>query len=330
MPPLNGGVETDMKKYVCFLLIFLFLLAQGVMPGVLANKEENLPANPFKDTASGKWFTEGILWCYKYGYMSGTGDEVFSPDAVLSRAMFVQILYTADLADEKYSKSSFFDVDTGKWYFNAAEWAYKSGYTSGTGNGYFSPDSPVTREQLALFLYNYAKSKGAKLTASSSLSKFSDRAKISSWAKTAVSWAVAEGFLAGTGDNMISPKAGASRAQSAVVISQFLKKYGIQWDDGKIITQRTCKVDGVIEYHALDKSGRTMRVTLKAWHNYGYGKVTKAATCTAAGIKTFTCSVCKSTRTESIKATGHKWDSGKVTKPATCTAAGVKTFTCSV
>ena len=90
-----------------------------------------------------------------------------------------------------------------------------------------------------------------------------------------------------------------------------------------------------------------------AWDN---GTVTTAATCTVAGVRTFTCSVCNATKTETIQANGHQWEdatctapktcsvckitegeakghtwnNGTVTTAATCTATGEKTFTCSV
>ncbi len=65
-------------------------------------------------------------------------------------------------------------------------------------------------------------------------------------------------------------------------------------------------------------------------HTWDEGKVTKAATCTEAGVKTYTCTVCKETKTEAIAALGHTWDDGKVTTEPTCTEAGVKTYTCTV
>ena len=65
-------------------------------------------------------------------------------------------------------------------------------------------------------------------------------------------------------------------------------------------------------------------------HTWDEGKVTTEPTCTKAGVKTYTCTVCKETKTEAIAALGHKWDDGKVTKAATCTEAGVKTYTCTV
>ena len=65
-------------------------------------------------------------------------------------------------------------------------------------------------------------------------------------------------------------------------------------------------------------------------HTWDEGKVTTEPTCTKAGVKTYTCTVCKETKTEAIAALGHKWDDGKVTTEPTCTKAGVKTYTCTV
>ncbi len=65
-------------------------------------------------------------------------------------------------------------------------------------------------------------------------------------------------------------------------------------------------------------------------HTWDEGKVTTEPTCTKAGVKTYTCTVCKETKTEAIAALGHKWDDGKVTTEPTCTKVGVKTYTCTV
>lgn len=66
-------------------------------------------------------------------------------------------------------------------------------------------------------------------------------------------------------------------------------------------------------------------------HTWNGGTVTKAATCKEAGIKTYTCTACNATKTETIaKTNSHNWSGYKVTKEPTCTAAGTQTRTCSV
>ena len=135
----------------------------------------------------------------------------------------------------------------------------------------------------------------------------------------------------------------------------------------------TCETTGKTEGSHCSVCNTVIKAqitTAALGHNWDSGKVTKAATCTAAGTKTYTCTRCKKTRTETIAATGHKavkdaavaatcetagktegshcsvcgtilkaqtttaalghsWDGGRVTKAATCTTAGTKTYTCT-
>lgn len=84
--------------------------------------------------------------------------------------------------------------------------------------------------------------------------------------------------------------------------------------------------EGNVTYEVLSND---VKICLKSGHSWDSGKITKAATCTTDGVKTFTCSRCKTTKTESIRATSHNWNSGKTTKAATCTTKGVKTYTCT-
>ena len=103
-----------------------------------------------------------------------------------------------------------------------------------------------------------------------------------------------------------------------------------QWDEGKVTTPATCTENGVKTYTcSVCNETKTETITATG-HKWDDGKVTTEPTCTKNGVKTYTCSVCNETKTETITATGHQWDEGKVTTPATCTENGVKTYTCSV
>ena len=181
----------------------------------------------YTDVPPGKWFTAAALWCGENGLITGTGEGTFSPDMVLTRAMFVQILARLDIGNEldnyKY-RDAFTDVRSGAWYAKAVQWAYDCGVTHGTGDQTFSPYSPVTRQQLAALLYSYAKSKGYDVSASSELTQYTDAGQISSWAVEAVRWAVAEKLICGTSKTTISPKMSATRAQAAVIFRAFAEK----------------------------------------------------------------------------------------------------------
>ncbi|MBQ7160581.1 MAG: S-layer homology domain-containing protein [Clostridia bacterium] len=179
---------------------------------------------PFKDVPAKSWYTGAVAWCYRKGLISGTSGTTFSPNSPLSRAMFVQILAKADGVDlSKFTYSGTFkDVKSGSWYARAVEWANRNGIASGTSGTTFSPNADVTREQLALFLYKYSELKGKDVSGSADLSAFADAGKVSKWALTAVKWAVAVKLISGVTKTELSPKSGATRAQAAVIIKNYM------------------------------------------------------------------------------------------------------------
>ena len=182
-------------------------------------------ATDFKDVADGKWYSSGARYCSSRGLMTGISGDTFGPNVNMTRAMFVTLLARLAKADlSGYKAGAFSDVKEGKWYAKAVAWAVENGYTSGTGGGKFSPDRAVTREELAQFLYTYAKKNGADVSASADLSGYADRQAVSSWAVKAVKWAVAEGFISGISKTELSPASAATRAQTAVLLMQFTQK----------------------------------------------------------------------------------------------------------
>lgn len=103
-----------------------------------------------------------------------------------------------------------------------------------------------------------------------------------------------------------------------------------KWDDGKVTKKATCTEDGTKTFTCSLCGGTKTKAIEATGHSYDSGKVTTKATCSTDGTKTYTCSTCGKTKTETIEATGHSYDDGKVTKEATCTVKGEKTQTCSV
>ena len=180
---------------------------------------------PFNDISYDAWYTKGVLYCYEHGYLSGTGNRIFSPNDYVTRAMFVTILSRIDGADlSAYSKDTaglpFTDVKA-SWYIKSLKWAYEHNYTSGLSATLFGPNDSVTREQLAVFLYSYSKLKGYDVSKVADFSTFADSGKVAKWAKTGVGWAINSGLIAGTGNNMLSPKTAATRAQVATIIMKY-------------------------------------------------------------------------------------------------------------
>ena len=180
--------------------------------------------NPFTDVKEGKWYTEGILWCYYSGYMAGTSETVFDYKGNVTRAMFVTILAKIDGADtSSYSKMSFTDVKPGQWYSNAIEWAASNGYAAGLGEGIFGYKQNVSREQIALFFYTYSSKNGIDVSAEADLSSYVDLGRVHSWAFDALEWAVAKGLISGTSESTLSPRDSATRAEIALIVKNYVE-----------------------------------------------------------------------------------------------------------
>ncbi len=190
--------------------------------------EGNPDYNPFDDVKYGKWYTDGILYCYRNGYMAGVSESIFAYKTTVDRQMFATILAKIDGADlSSYTEMSFTDVKPGQWYSAAIEWAYQNGYASGLGEGVYGRKDPVTREQLALFFYTYSEKKGiADVSNKADLSVFSDADRIHSWAKTGLEWAVSVGLISGTSETTLSPRDSATRAEVALIIMNYVEMTG--------------------------------------------------------------------------------------------------------
>ena len=155
--------------------------------------------------------------------MTGTNDgTTFSPAMNLTRGMMAQILYNLEQGKPAAS-AGFTDVASGAWYADAVNWAAANGIVSGYGSGKFGPEDPITREQMAVLLYNYARYKGDDVTATTDLAAFSDSEQVSDWAEYAMQWAVAEGLIQGS-NNSLNPLGTASRAEVAQVLMNYFNK----------------------------------------------------------------------------------------------------------
>lgn len=190
----------------------------------------DLPADPGK----GKTFTDVKGWyegavdkATAYGLFNGTSETTFSPNSPMTRGMLATVLYNlSGKSQYGVGEGAFADVTKNIWYENAVDWAAKTGVTSGTSKTEFSPNRSITREQLVTMLYRYAKLIGADSKNSAGLEKFPDAGKVSNYAKEAMQWAVAEGFISGRangGKDYIAPQGTATRAEVAAVLTRFVE-----------------------------------------------------------------------------------------------------------
>lgn len=225
-----------MKKRIVSLLLVFCMVITLVPANVLADEVKGLaettagqtqtagttaakPENPFADVKSGSWYEAAVLYARANGFFDGTSATTFEPDGPMTRAMFVTVLgRMAGVEAADYAGATdFIDVAEGTWYAPFVKWAARYGITTGTGNGKFSPDGKITREEMAVFFVRYFETFDAMPKADTTVTtKPADLDEVSSWAQGAVGKLWALGLLNGDGVNF-APKDKATRAQTAAL-----------------------------------------------------------------------------------------------------------------
>lgn len=181
---------------------------------------------PFTDVVAGTWYYGAAAYAYNNGLFAGMTPTTFAPNATMTRAMLVSVLWRLAGAPAPKAPNTFVDVPDGAWYTDAVTWAAENGVVSGIGGSRFDPSGFVTREQTAEILYNYAHSKGYDVSARADLTAFPDAASVSGWAEEALSWANAAGLINGTvrdGQTILAPQGSASRAQVAMILMNYVE-----------------------------------------------------------------------------------------------------------
>lgn len=178
---------------------------------------------PFTDVNEGDWFYDKVAYVYHHKLMTGTSETTFEPNATLTRAMMVQILYNKEGRPAAATNGNpYTDVPKDQWYYNAVQWAYENKITSGTSETTFEPNSEVTREQFAKFMYNYAGN-----PAVSGKLDFVDADQVSGWAYDAMVWANQNNIILGKkksdGSVVLDPRGNATRAEAATILMGYCK-----------------------------------------------------------------------------------------------------------
>lgn len=178
---------------------------------------------------SGHWAENSVSLCVGRGYFRGVSERSFMPEQVMNRAMFVTLLSRVSGEDLSGYTSSFTDVPSGSYYAEACAWGAGKGIILGDGSGAFLPENSVTREQMATFLYRFAKEAGMVTYSPNQrvLSRFSDSGQISGYAREGMSWAVEQGLMSGRGGNRLAPGDNATRAEVAAMIERFAAHGGL-------------------------------------------------------------------------------------------------------
>ena len=194
---------------------------------ILTVKVESKPEEPvkvgnysFTDIKRDGWYLKSLEYVLNKGMMNGTSDTTFAPEGNVTRGMLVTILHRLE-GYPSGRKASFTDVVSGSWYEDAVNWASSEGIVKGVSSTKFAPNEAVTREQFAAILYRYTQFKGFAVPASGELSQYSDRGKVSSYAKGAMIWANGAGLITGVTSSTLSPQGKATRAQAAAILHRY-------------------------------------------------------------------------------------------------------------
>ena len=172
------------------------------------------------------WAHVGIDFVLKAGLFYGTSETTFDPDATMTRAMLVTVLYRLEGKPETNAENPFKDIADGMWYTDAVVWAAENGIVLGVEENIFDPDGKITREQMATILYRYTKFKGLPLNDGDHAEEYPDIDKVSPYAEEAMRWANAEGLINGMRDGetvTLAPQGDATRAQVATIFMRYVQ-----------------------------------------------------------------------------------------------------------
>jgi hypothetical protein len=183
--------------------------------------------NPYTDVKESDWFYDDVAFVYTHGLFEGTSATTFSPYMEMSRGMVVTVLARLSSADlSKYTESGFTDVEADKYYAESVEWAKENSIVTGTGDGLFSPDTDISRQDLAVILYRYAEVAGVALPSVKAQSDFADNSAIAGYAAEAVYAMQRAGIIGGKPGKLFDPNGTATRAEVAAMLHRFLVVIG--------------------------------------------------------------------------------------------------------
>ena len=177
----------------------------------------------FTDLASARWASDAINGLAKAGVINGVTDTEFAPNATVTRAQFAKMLMgTFGLTASAYTTSSFSDVSTDAWYFDAVETAFNLGIINGVEDGVFAPNALITRQDMAVMVTRAAAAADKTIAEVTGSHSFGDAYKISDYAVEAVDTLVKAGIINGISDAEFAPLDNATRAQAAKILYNFL------------------------------------------------------------------------------------------------------------
>ena len=181
--------------------------------------------NPFGDVKETEWYYEAVKYVNANKLMNGTSASSFAPDAELTRAMFVTVLYRLETEPQVESEYVFTDIEEDTWYTKAVAWAKEYGIVNGVTATEFAPDANITREQIAAIMHRYAKHKGYDASAgeNTNILSYDDAKNISEYAIASMKYVVGNGLIKGKTETTLNPQDNATRAEIAAILQRFVE-----------------------------------------------------------------------------------------------------------
>lgn len=216
------GMFAARNADVTFRNIYLEVDGQVVADTREVPSKAPQPTGRFDDVPDSHWAFVAVKALTDKGVFQGVDAQgrTFAPELPVTRASVAAMLYRLAGEPSAEGGQSFADVAADSWCAPAVAWAAQAGIVTGY-DGRFDPDGYVTREQLAVMLYRYARAQGG-----GTLASFADGDQVSNWAENAVYWAASQGILTGKPDSRIDPQGVASRAEVAVMLQRFVELTG--------------------------------------------------------------------------------------------------------
>ena len=188
---------------------------------------ERPPTHSFNDVRGENWFAEAVQFVFARNIMEGTSPTTFEPNAPLTRAMVVTVLYRMMGEPSVTYSPIFHDVPSGLWFSDAVVWGYNQGIVEGMGQGRFAPHENITREQFAAMMHRFAQFNGhaQPVPATFSLAQFTDSNAVSYWALDGMTWNVYNGIITGMTPTTLAPRGTTTRAECAMVLMRYIQTF---------------------------------------------------------------------------------------------------------
>ena len=182
-------------------------------------------AKDFTDVDLEAWYHLNVDYVLENGLFKGTTETTFAPNANLTRAMLVTVLYRAEGEPKVSGITSFADLEKGQYYLDAVCWAQINGIVNGVSETEFAPNDNITREQIAAIMHRYAQYKGydVSIGENTNILSYDDFDDISEYAIASMQYACGSGLMKGKTASTLNPKDNATRAEIAAVLHRFIE-----------------------------------------------------------------------------------------------------------